>query len=166
MDMLFVDLWNNYVKPQVTWGRIWLIVWEHVPQTGRCNRNETIRVWPRWQVPLVSSLIHNYTCACLSSWLSKQLWVVDVESCQTTWQHITWELSVFKCRNVFLKASVNENPSCLIYANPLFSPLLLISFSSIKLTVLVTHDGVHYHDNEGNDGRGEERSGGGVYGEV
>lgn len=60
-----------------------------------------------------------------------------------------------------LNPSVNENHSCLIYANPLFSPLLVISFSSIKLTVLVTHDGVHYHDNEGNDGREEERNGGG-----
>lgn len=35
------------------------------------------------------------------------------------------------------------------------TPSPLISFSSIKLTVLVTHDGVHYHDNERDDGRGE-----------
>lgn len=45
------------------------------------------------------------------------------------------------------------------------STLLVISFSSIKLTILVTHDGGHYHHNEGKDGREEdrkERVGGGV----
>lgn len=41
---------------------------------------------------------------------------------------------------------------------PSSSTLLVISFSSIKLTILVTHDGVHYHHNEGKDGRGEERN--------
>lgn len=69
----------------------------------------------------------------------------------------------FKCHNVFLKPSVNENHSCLINANPLFSLLLVISFSSIKLTVLVTHDGAHYHDNVGNDGRAKREELRGVY---
>lgn len=41
---------------------------------------------------------------------------------------------------------------------PSSSILLVISFSSIKLTILVTHDGVYYHHNEGKDGRGEERN--------
>lgn len=63
--------------------------------------------------------------------------------------------AVLKSHEVFLKALVNENPSFLIYAKPLFSFLLLICFSSIKLTILVTHDGTHYHDNVENDGRGD-----------
>ena len=66
--------------------------------------------------------------------------------------------TVLKSHDVFLNPSVNKNPPLLIYANPLFSPLLLICFSSIKLTILVTHDGTHYHDNVGNDGRGGEKN--------
>lgn len=94
---------------------------------------------------------------------------MDVESCQTLHESRKPTDSLLQVSSSVvmysLKPSVNENPSCLIYANPLSTPILVISFSSIKLTVLVTHDGAHYHDNEGNDGRGEEEWRG-VYGEV
>lgn len=55
-----------------------------------------------------------------------------------------------------------------MYANtppPILTPLP-ISFSSIELTVLVMHGGVHQHDNGQKDGKGRPENLGEVYGEV
>lgn len=79
---------------------------------------------------------------------------------------------LLSCHRLFLQPPEKENPSRPIRANPpsllpSSSPLLVISFSSITLTILVTHHGAHYHHNEGKDGREDDRNGpGGEYAQL
>lgn len=81
----------------------------------RCNKKQNVQ------------LVFTVTDAELPSIARADVnWILaDVESCQAIALHITWgqqsSSSVIKCRNVFLEPSVNENPSQLIYANPLYS---------------------------------------------
>lgn len=119
---------------------------------GECGL--TIKEPKQWQImtdPSSLWLICDYRCIRLSGPALDRAWKCEcalVEQFNT----LSYESrkpsqsssGVSKHHDVLLQPLVNENPSHLIYANPpLFSSLSLTSLSSIKLTILVTHDGAH-----------------------